>query len=74
MDKKTLIIAQILLTCMMAFCMSGTMILLSLGLFEGFFTFWMQQFLMAWPIAFVFTQGVSRIAFPLAGLLRAKLK
>ncbi|MGN0932235.1 DUF2798 domain-containing protein [Falsigemmobacter intermedius] len=73
MDKKVLIIAQILMTLMMAFSMSGIMMLVALGPHEGFFREWMSQFIIAWPIAFLMTQVVSRIAFPLAGILRGKL-
>lgn len=72
MDKKVLIIAQVLMTLMMAFSMSGIMMLLALGPHEGFVGEWMKQFLIAWPIAFLMTQIVSRIAFPVAGILRSK--
>lgn len=72
MDKKVLIIAQVLMTLMMAFSMSGIMMLLALGPHEGFVGEWMKQFLIAWPIAFLMTQIVSRIAFPVAGILRGK--
>ena len=66
MPKKTLIVAQIFMTCMMAFCMSGIMMVISLGWGEFSVSHWLTQFLIAWPIAFVMTQIVSRIAFPLA--------
>lgn len=73
MDKKTLLIAQVLMTCMMAFCMSGIMSALHMGLTAEWFALWKWQFIIAWPIAFLMTQIVSRIAFPLAFILRKKL-
>ena len=69
MDKKTLLIAQILMTFMMALMMSGIMSLLVFGPTAEWLRVWRHQFLLAWPIAFVLTLGVSRIAFPLAGRL-----
>lgn len=69
MDKKTLLLAQIFMTCMMAFVMSGIMMLIAVGPIEGFVKSWLSQFIIAWPIAFIMTQIVSRIAFPLAFIL-----
>lgn len=70
MDKKTLLIAQVFMTLMMAFSMSGIMLALHEGLHAGFLALWAKQFIIAWPIAFLMTQTVSRIAFPLAFILR----
>lgn len=69
MDKKTLLIAQILMTMMMAASMSGIMTMIAMGPDEAR-RVWLQQFLTAWPIAFLLTQVVTRIAFPLALRLR----
>ena len=66
MEKKTLIVAQIFMTCMMAFTMSGIMMFIALGPDAFAVRDWLMQFIIAWPIAFVMTQLVSRIAFPLA--------
>ncbi|MDS9467605.1 DUF2798 domain-containing protein [Paracoccus sp. MBLB3053] len=69
MNKKTLLIAQALMSGMMALLMSGIMSLIVLGPTTEWLHGWPRQFLTAWPIAFVLTLGVSRIAFPLAGRL-----
>ena len=69
MPKKTLIIAQILMTLMMAFCMSGIMYLVAVGPEQFQLSAWLLQFIIAWPIAFCLTQVVSRIAFLLAFML-----
>lgn len=73
MDKKTLLIAQILLTFLMALSMSGIMSALQLGLTKEWLDVWPEQFLIAWPIAFIMTQGATRIAFPVAMRLRRLL-
>jgi len=69
MDKKTLLIAQVLMTFMMALLMSGIMSAIALGPGRAWLSVWMKQFIMAWPIAFVLTLGVARVAFPLAARL-----
>ncbi|MTH78621.1 DUF2798 domain-containing protein [Paracoccus aestuariivivens] len=69
MDRKTLLIAQALMTGMMALLMSGIMSLIVLGPTAEWLHGWPHQFLIAWPIAFALTLGVSRIAFPLAARL-----
>jgi len=53
MPRKTLIIAQMLMTLMMAFCMSDIMDLVAVGAEQFQLTGWMQQFIIAWPIAFM---------------------
>lgn len=73
MDKKTVLIAQVLITLMMSFSMSGIMLAINLGFTEEMLSIWMQQFPIAWPIAFIITQFVSAIAFPLAFILRKKI-
>lgn len=65
-DKRTILTAQILITCMMAFSMSGIMSLIALGPTAEWLTAWPGQFLIAWPIAFVLTLFVSRFSFFLA--------
>ena len=74
MDKKTLIIGQIMMTFLMAATMSGIMLLVMVGPVSGWLGIWGMTFLIAWPIAFFFTQIYSRIAFPLAARLRQSLK
>lgn len=67
MSKKTLFLAQCLITLMMAFSMSGIMGFISLG--AAFLPVWPQSFIIAWPIAFVLTQIVTPVAFGLAKML-----
>lgn len=69
MDKKTLIISQIIMTFLMAFVMSGILSALMLGFSMEWFHIWMRQWFIAWPIAFIATQFVSRVAFPLGGMI-----
>jgi len=66
MDRKTLLLAQILITLMMAASMSGIMSLIALGPTAEWLQVWPRQFIIAWPIAFVLTMFVSRIAFGIA--------
>ena len=70
MDRKTLLIAQILITLMMAASMSGIMSLIAIGPSAEWLAAWPRAFLTAWPIAFVLTLGVTRIAFFTAFRLR----
>lgn len=70
MDKKTLLIAQILITLMMAVSMSGIMSLIAMGPSAEWLAAWPRAALTAWPIAFVLTLGVTRIAFFTAFRLR----
>lgn len=70
MDKKTLLIAQLLITFMMAASMSGIMSAIGMGLTREWLAAWPKQFLIAWPIAFVMTQITSRLAFAIAFRLR----
>lgn len=70
MDKKTLLIAQIIITFMMALSMSGIMSAFGMGLTKAWLQAWPRQFIIAWPIAFILTQGVSRVAVPIAFKVR----
>jgi hypothetical protein len=67
MQKSTIIVSQIVMTFVMAACMSGIMLLIALGPSAAWRQLWPTQFLMAWPIAFV----LSMVAWPLSmGLAR----
>ena len=66
MNRKTIIIAQILITLMMATLMSGTMSLIAMGPTAEWLAGWPRQALIAWPIAFIFTQLTTPLAFALA--------
>ncbi|GHF37061.1 DUF2798 domain-containing protein [Seohaeicola zhoushanensis] len=66
MDRKTIIIAQLFITFMMATLMSGVMSLIALGPTAEWLHGWPRQVIIAWPIAFVFTQFTTPLAFFLA--------
>lgn len=73
MDKRTLIIAQILITFMMALSMSGIMSAIGMGLTAEWLHAWPRQFIIAWTVAFILTQATTRVAFPVAFKLRRML-
>lgn len=64
--KKTLFVAQLLITFMMALSMSGIMSLIALGPTREWLYAWPGQFIIAWPIAFCLTLVVSKVAFGIA--------
>lgn len=70
MDKTTVILAQLLISLLMALAMSGIMSAMAMGLTAEWLSIWPRQFLTAWPIAFVLSTLASRIAFPMAVRLR----
>ena len=63
MDTKRLLLAQLLMTLIMAILMSGTMSLLMIGPSLEWLATWPRHALLAWPFAFVFSLGVSRLVF-----------
>lgn len=69
MNKKRILITQVLMTCMMAATMSGIMSLIALGPSQLWLEVWARQFPFAWPIAFVMTMLIFPIANRLAGLI-----
>lgn len=66
MNVKTIIVTQIIMTCLMALSMSGIMLYIAIGSTPDFFTIWMKQFIVAWPIAFVMTNVMWPIANKIA--------
>lgn len=62
MDKKTLILTQVIMTLLMAVAMSGIMSLIALGPTAMWLSVWPKTALMAWPFAFV----LGAIAFPVS--------
>lgn len=70
MDKPTLILAQLLISFLMALAMSGIMSAMAMGLSVEWLSMWPRQFVTAWPIAFVLSLLATRIAFPMAVRLR----
>jgi hypothetical protein len=71
-DTKTIIIAQIFISCMMAFMMTGIFSFLSLGPTVHWLQAWSRGFVTAWPIAFVLSLIVGKLAFKLAGMITGK--
>lgn len=63
MDTKSQLILQLLITFMMAFLMSGIMTMLHHGITLTWLRLWPREFITAWPIAFVLSMGVGRVAF-----------
>ncbi|EAR08139.1 hypothetical protein MED297_00585 [Reinekea sp. MED297] len=66
MNPKTLVVAQLLISFQMALIMSGIFSALELGLTVQWLLVWGKQFIVAWPVAFVFSILTSRVAFPIA--------
>ena len=65
-SKKTLILAQVFISLMMAFLMSGIMSMIALGPTHLWLWAWPWQFILAWPIAFCLSLVVSRLGFALS--------
>jgi hypothetical protein len=68
-EKKTLILAQMLIALMMAALMTGIFGFLHLGPTTQWLTEWGKSFLMAFPLAFLLSLGVGPLAFRLARLI-----
>ncbi|MAB04922.1 MAG: DUF2798 domain-containing protein [Rhodobacteraceae bacterium] len=64
--KITVILAQVFISCMMAFLMTGTFTALPSGFAPGWVAQWMLRFATAWPIAFVLSMLVGPTAFWMA--------
>ncbi len=64
--KHTLIIAQIFISLMMAFLMTGIFSFVELGMTKAWLYTWMKHFVTAWPIAFVLSIYVGTLGFKLA--------
>lgn len=72
MHPFTLILAQALISLMMAFLMTGIFGFIENGHASNWISIWLKHFITAWPIAFVLSLVVSRIAFTLAVKLTPK--
>lgn len=68
-NVKTILVAQLLISLMMAFLMTGIFSLLNLGVSLATLKIWLMQFITAWPMAFVLSLGVSKLAFAIANKL-----
>ncbi|MEF1290417.1 DUF2798 domain-containing protein [Vibrio sp. M260118] len=64
--KQTLILAQIFISLMMAFLMTGIFSFAELGMTHLWLQTWMKHFVVAWPIAFVLSIFVGSASFKLA--------
>jgi len=64
--KQTLILAQIFISLMMAFLMTGIFSFAELGMTQLWLQTWMKHFFIAWPIAFVLSIFVGNAGFKLA--------
>ncbi|EPW7036677.1 DUF2798 domain-containing protein [Vibrio parahaemolyticus] len=64
--KQTLIIAQIFISLMMAFLMTGIFSFFDLGMTQIWLQTWMKHFIVAWPIAFILSIFVGNLGFKLA--------
>ncbi|WP_409019110.1 DUF2798 domain-containing protein [Brevundimonas vesicularis] len=69
-EPKTLFLAQIFITFFMSLTMSGFMGLLHMGFTPQFLQTWPRDWIIAWPVAFILTQGFSRLGFKLAFTVR----
>ncbi|MDQ2094492.1 DUF2798 domain-containing protein [Rhodalgimonas zhirmunskyi] len=69
MEKKTLILTQVIMTFIMAVAMSGIMSLINLGPTALWLMVWPKTALIAWPFAFV----LGGIAFPVAARIAGAL-
>lgn len=74
LDTKTVILAQVFISGMMAFLMTGFFGFLNDGPTQAFLIHWPQSFLTGWPVAFVFSLGVGPIAFKIAARLMGLLR
>ncbi|WP_432463448.1 DUF2798 domain-containing protein [Agarivorans sp. QJM3NY_33] len=70
-NPKTIIIAQFLISLMMAFLMTGIFSFIELGFNAQWLSIWLERFLLAWPIAFLLSLVVSKVSFGIALKLTA---
>ncbi|WP_210529193.1 DUF2798 domain-containing protein [Rubellimicrobium arenae] len=67
-SKATIITAQVFISCMMAFLMTGIFTAIPLRFQPGWVAEWLARFVLAWPVAFVLSLGVGPVAFRLAAV------
>jgi len=70
---KTILIAQFLISLMMAFLMTGIFSFIDLGFNYQWLIIWAQHFIIAWPIAFSLSLVVSKLSFSIALRVTASL-
>lgn len=64
--KQTILVAQFIISFMMALLMTGIFSFFELGMTQTWLEAWMRHFIVAWPIAFVLSIIVGAIGFKLA--------
>ena len=64
--KATVILAQVFISCLMAFLMTGIFTAIPSPLAPGWVGIWLTRFATAWPIAFVLSMAVGPLSFWLA--------
>ncbi len=64
--KATVILAQVFISCLMAFLMTGIFTAIPSALAPGWVGIWLTRFATAWPIAFVLSMAVGPLSFWLA--------
>lgn len=65
-STRTILLAQLFISCMMAALMTGIFGFINLGATAEFLHQWGRNFATAWPIAFLLSLGVGPIAFKIA--------
>lgn len=75
-EKRTIILAQVFISLMMAFLMTFIFGVAIQGLPPGWPGEWMRHFLMAWPVAFVLSLAVGPVSFRIAYIVmhRAEMR
>lgn len=68
-SKKVILTAQVFISGMMAFLMTGFFAVLHLKLTTAMVDAWVSSFCIAWPVAFCLSVLVSPLAFMMAGRL-----
>jgi cation transport ATPase len=73
-ETRTILLAQALISLMMAFLMTGFFSWLEFGFVMEWLKQWASNFVVAWPVAFCLSVPVSKIAFELAVKIRGQQK
>ncbi|EHU1441382.1 DUF2798 domain-containing protein [Acinetobacter baumannii] len=71
-SKKFIIITQVFISAFMALAMTLFFSVLHLGVNLEMIKSWLSTFIIAWPVAFVFSLVISPLAFMLSGKLFKK--
>ncbi len=69
-DTKTIMVAQLFISGMMAFLMIGFFGLIHATSVPAWLAEWANAFIAAWPVAFILSLGVGKLGFKLAVVCR----